>query len=74
MKKNKEITTKTPEELNKTIVDARERVRAIRFGAAGSRTRNTRESRTTRREIARTLTELRARTLPSAIAKTVKTA
>lgn len=70
MKTKNNLTTKTPEELHKIVADARERVRVIRFGAAGSRTRNTSESRMTRREIARSLTELRVR----AIANTAKTA
>ena len=70
MKTKTSLTTKTTEELHKEVSDARERVRAIRFGAAGSRTRDTSESRMTRRSIARSLTELRAR----AIAKPLKTA
>ena len=51
-------TTKNPEELHKIVAEKREALRAIRFGAAGSRSRNVREGRTTRKEIARALTDL----------------
>lgn len=50
-------------ELQKTLADLRESLRTFRFGGAGSRTRNVREGRTLRKEIARVLTELRRRTL-----------
>lgn len=48
-------------ELQKLVADKREGLRTFRFGGAGSRTRNVREGRTLRREIARILTELRSR-------------
>ena len=47
------------------IADKREALRVFRFGGAGSRTRNVREGRTARREIAQMLTELRKRTIAS---------
>lgn len=48
-------------ELIKAVADKREALRAMRFGAAGSRSRNVREGRTLRKEIAQILTELKAR-------------
>jgi len=61
-----ELKKKTTEELQKSVVDMRESLRVIRHTAAGSRSRNVRESRLIRRDIARSLTELRARSLSSA--------
>ena len=49
------------EELQKLVADKQESLRVFRFGGAGSRTRNTREGRTLRKDIARALTELRKR-------------
>ena len=48
-------------ELHKTLADKREALRAFRFGAAGSRSRNVREGRELRKEIARILTVLHER-------------
>ncbi len=50
-------------ELQKLVADKRESLRAFRFGAAGTRARNTREGRMLRKEIAQVLTELRKRQL-----------
>ena len=58
-----EITTYTVEHLTKDVVEMQEKLRVIRFGGAGSRSRNVREGRNIRRDVARSLTELRARTL-----------
>ena len=52
-------------ELQKLVADKREALRTFRFEGAGSRTRNVREGRGLRREIAQILTELRARDLPA---------
>ena len=49
------------EDLHKEIADKREALRAFRFGEAGSRTRNVREGRNHRKDIARMLTEMNAR-------------
>lgn len=57
----KEFEKHSVEDLHKLVADKREELRAARFGAAGSRSRNTRESRNVRKTIARALTELRAR-------------
>ncbi len=51
------------EDLHKEIVDKREALRKFRFGGAGSRTRNVKEGRTLRRDIARALTEIKARSI-----------
>ena len=55
---NKEVS-----ELQKLVADKREALRVFRFGGAGSRTRNTREGRNLRKEVAQILTELRKREL-----------
>lgn len=52
-------------ELTKALADKREGLRVFRFGAEGSRSRNVREGRTLRKEIAQILTELRAREIDS---------
>lgn len=46
----------------KMLYDARESLRKFRFGISGSKTRNVKEGRDTRKEIARVLTELNRRT------------
>lgn len=56
-----DISKKTLGELHKEIMDKREALRVIRFGAEGSRSRNVRETRTIRREIARLLTQVNSR-------------
>lgn len=62
-------------ELHKMVADKREALRVFRFGGAGSRTRNVREGRNLRREIAQILTELRKRELSAkaGIASSAKT-
>ncbi len=51
------------EDLKKQIADNRAALRTFRFGGAGSRTRNVREGRNLRKNIARVLTEIRKRDL-----------
>lgn len=60
-----DLKTYSIEDLAKEIADKREALRVFRFGEAGSRTRNVREGRTLRRDIARLLTEQRKRVLAS---------
>jgi len=64
------------QDLHKEIAEKREALRAFRFGSAGSRSRNVREGRTIRKDIARLMTEMNARNLPAqaGVAKTKKTA
>lgn len=57
------------QELQKLLSDKREALRAFRFEGAGSRTRNVRAGRNLRKEIARILTELRARQIASEVGK-----
>jgi ribosomal protein L29 len=56
----KDIAHKTPADLSKMVADKRESLRAFRFGTAGAKTKNVKESRSTRRDIARILTALNA--------------
>ncbi len=56
-----ELSRKTDQDLRKTLFEKRHLLREFRFGAAGSRVRNTREGRHLRRDIARILTEMRKR-------------
>ena len=51
----------TVEDLHKEIAEKREALRGFRFGSAGSRSRNVREGRTIRKDIARLLTEMNSR-------------
>lgn len=53
-------------QLEKNISDMRESLRVFRFAGAGSRTRNVREGRNMRRDVARALTELRMQNLSAA--------
>lgn len=48
-------------ELGKLLVEKREALRAFRFGIAGTKTRNVKEGKNLRKEIARILTEQRVR-------------
>ena len=57
------LKDKTLEYLRKEISEGQEKLRVIRFGGAGSRSRNVKEGRNLRREVARGLTELRARAI-----------
>ena len=52
-------------ELSKALTDKREALRVFRFTGAGSRSRNVREGRGLRREIAQIMTELNARKIAS---------
>ncbi len=52
---------KTDAELLTLVAEKRASLRAFRFGIAGSKTRNVREGRATKRDIATILTTLRAR-------------
>lgn len=69
-----DLTSKSSEEIQKSIADMRESLRSFRFGGAGSRTRNVREGRTLRRDIARMLTELSKRKKTAGLAETSKKA
>lgn len=49
------------EDIRAAVRDKQEALRVFRFGGSGGRTRNVREGRMLRRDIARHLTEIRAR-------------
>lgn len=57
----KEYKEKTEQDLMKLLGEKREASRSFRFGLAGSKTRNVKEGRTVKKEIARILTELNQR-------------
>lgn len=56
-----DITTKTPADLAKMLTEKREELRAFRFGGAGAKTKNVRQGRVIRKDIARILTALHAK-------------
>ena len=57
----KELKAKTNDDLMKALSESREALRAFRFAKEGSKARNVREGRNTRRGIARVMTELNKR-------------
>ncbi len=57
----KEYKDKTPKDLQKLITEKREVLRNFRFGSTGSKTKNVKLARTTKKEIARIMTELSIR-------------
>ena len=57
----KELKEKNITDLKTLLAEKRESVRAFRFGMAGSTSRNVKATRTTKREIARILTEMTLR-------------
>lgn len=61
MAKKTDITKKNDADLIKQLNEHREALRTFRFGEAGGRSRNVREGRSLRKEIARILTELTRR-------------
>jgi ribosomal protein L29 len=58
--KSKDIANKTTADLLKVLSDKREALRIFRFGAAGAKSKNVREGRAVRKDIARLLTALTA--------------
>jgi ribosomal protein L29 len=56
--KIKDIINKTPADLNQLVATKRETLRTFRFGTAGAKTKNVKEGRTIRKEIAQILTVL----------------
>lgn len=60
-----DVKKQSTDDLKKAVSEKRSALRNFRFGGAGSRTRNVREGRTLRKEIARMLTELSARRVAS---------
>lgn len=58
---HKELKTKTPADLGKLLKEKSEALRVFRFGGAGAKTKNVREGRAIRKDIARILTVLNAK-------------
>ena len=56
--KSKEIKNKTHADLSKLLLEKRESLRVFRFGAAGAKTKNVKEGRGIRKDIARILTAM----------------
>lgn len=57
----KEYKNKTPQDLKKLIAEKRETLRHFRFGTAGAKSKNVKIGKTTKKEIARIMTELSLR-------------
>jgi ribosomal protein L29 len=58
--KMKDITNKTKADLAKMVGEKREALRAFRFGGAGAKTRNVKEAKTVRKDIARIMTAMKS--------------
>lgn len=58
--KFKEISNKTPVDLAKMLAEKKEALRVFRFGAAGAKSKNVREGRSIRKDIARAMTAMNA--------------
>jgi ribosomal protein L29 len=58
--KKTDISNKTPADLAKLISEKREALRVFRFGSAGAKTKNVKEGKMIRKEIARMMTALNA--------------
>jgi ribosomal protein L29 len=56
--KMKEITNKTPSDLDRLLTEKKEALRAFRFSSAGAKTKNVKEGRGVRKDIARIMTEM----------------
>ena len=56
--KIKDIKTKTIADLNKLLMEKRESLRVFRFGTAGAKTKNVKEGRAVKKDIARIMTVL----------------
>jgi len=67
MAKKKETFKETSDkDIQKLLDEKREALRVFRFGSAGSKTRNVKEGRLVRRDIARLLTEKNSRVAAAA--------
>jgi ribosomal protein L29 len=60
-----DLSSKSVENLQADLIEKREALRTFRFGGAGSRSRNVREGRNLRKDIARILTALNGKKLAS---------
>ena len=62
MAKKTDYKSMSGKDLEKTLREKREALRVFRFSTAGSKTRNMREGRVLRRDIARILTQVNSAT------------
>lgn len=60
-----ELVEKNETDLRKLLTEKREALRVFRFGVAGGKTKNVKEGKTLRREIAQVLTALRTKGIRS---------
>ena len=60
--KKLDLKTKTAADMGKMLADKREALRVFRFGAAGAKTKNVKEGRAIRKDIARILTAVNDKT------------
>ncbi|MEK7115413.1 MAG: 50S ribosomal protein L29 [Patescibacteria group bacterium] len=56
-----ELKSKKIEDLTKLLAEKREAIRMFRFGISGSKVKNLKEGANLRKDIARIMTEIRAR-------------
>ncbi len=56
-----DIKTKTAADLARMLAEKREALRVFRFGGAGGKTKNVKEGRTIRKDIARILTAMNSK-------------
>jgi ribosomal protein L29 len=63
---------KTSKELVKTLIEKRNALQAFRLGNAGSKTKNVKEGKGLRKDIARIMTELNASAKTAAVAPEAK--
>jgi len=59
--KKTDYKTKSQEELKKALLEKRETLAKFKFGISGSRTKNVKEGKNTRRDIARIMTVLNSK-------------
>ena len=59
--KIKDLATKTHADMAKLVADKRESLRVFRFGAAGAKSKNVKEGKGIRKDIARILTVMNSK-------------
>lgn len=64
-KKKIELKNMSEDDLHKLATEKQEALRVFRFGVSGSKIKNVKEGSTTKKEIARILTELSLRNIPT---------
>ena len=67
-----ELSNKELSEIQRELTELQIKLRDFRFGGAGSRVKNVKEGRSTRRTIARLLTEINRRSMQQKVAESVQ--